>query len=329
MASAGWPGIRARSCEIVLLVIKQRLKKLIPARALAAWQRRPTTSLIWRRIDRTIPAWAAVLRAHFAVHHRFPNILNPQTFNDKVVHRILFDRRPLLTEMADKYAARNYVEKRLGSEILPLVYCVTVDPSGIPFDEFPGRFVVKATHGSGWVRVVHDKSTLDIPELIATCNRWLGSNYYDHHHEWPYKNIVPRIMVEEFIDDGHRDVPNDYRLYVFGGTVRFIQVEEGKPLAHRRGIFNPEWVKQDVTLGYPDLSGDVPRPKHLDQMISAAEALSKEIEFVRADFYDTAARIYFGELTTTPMCGLRRFKPYEFDVRLGRLWQLPSRHRAR
>jgi hypothetical protein len=42
------------------------------------------------------------------------NVVKPVTFNDKVLHRIIFDRRARLTEMADKAAVRCYVEARLG-----------------------------------------------------------------------------------------------------------------------------------------------------------------------------------------------------------------------
>ena len=38
----------------------------------------------------------------------------------------------------------------------------TSDPAAIPFADLPQRFVVKPTHGSGWVRVVLDKAALDV-----------------------------------------------------------------------------------------------------------------------------------------------------------------------
>ncbi|HEY5088008.1 MAG TPA: hypothetical protein VII66_11680, partial [Gemmatimonadaceae bacterium] len=131
----------------MMLAIKQRVKKSAPAWALAAWQRRPSGREITRWIDRALPARAAVLREHIANHRRLPNVLHPQPYTDKVLHRILFDRRDLLTQMADKNAVRAYVADRLGPEILPHLYCVTSDPTKIPFEDLPDRFVVKATHG--------------------------------------------------------------------------------------------------------------------------------------------------------------------------------------
>src|SRR5262245_12746281 len=102
-----------------------------------------------------------VIRRHRRKHERFPSIIWPKTFNDKVLHRILFDRRSVLTQLTDKFAVRSYVEPRLGSLILPELYHVTKDPGTIPFDSLPEKFVVKPTHASGWVEIVTDKSSVD------------------------------------------------------------------------------------------------------------------------------------------------------------------------
>ncbi|WP_369607778.1 hypothetical protein [Helicobacter trogontum] len=42
-----------------------------------------------------------------------PNFRNPQTFNEKIIHRILFDRNPIYTALADKLKARIYIAERL------------------------------------------------------------------------------------------------------------------------------------------------------------------------------------------------------------------------
>ena len=38
-----------------------------------------------------------------------PDFKNPQTFNEKIIHRILFDRNPIYTALADKLKARIYI----------------------------------------------------------------------------------------------------------------------------------------------------------------------------------------------------------------------------
>jgi hypothetical protein len=287
-------------------------------------QKRQLLSL-QERLKQALPTWFISICRHLKAHRVFPNLISPVTFNEKALYRILFDRRPVLTQIVDKAAVRSYVAARLGPQILAELYCLTTDPTTIPFDELPQRFVVKPTHGSGWVQIVTDKSAIDRNALIETCLAWLNRSFYKITREWVYKNIVPRIIVEEFIDDGTGAIPNDYKLFVFDGTVEFIQVDAGRFTVHRRRLFTPNWEKLDVLFGYDDITGEVPRPPHLSEMLAAAETLCKDLDFIRADFYDTAERLYFGELTTTPECARGRFRPKEFDRYLGSRWKLPAR----
>jgi hypothetical protein len=60
-------------------------------------------------------------------------------------------------------------------------------------------------------------------------------------------------------------------------------------------------------------------------MIAATETLGRDVDFVRADFYDTPARLYFGELTLTPEGGRGRFHPNDFDRYLGERWKIRTR----
>jgi len=39
----------------------------------------------------------------------FLNIINPIKFNEKVLHRLIFDRPAVLTQMADKAAVGSYM----------------------------------------------------------------------------------------------------------------------------------------------------------------------------------------------------------------------------
>ncbi len=280
---------------------------------------------IRRTVRNILPDWFLKIRRWRRAHGVFPKIIWPLTFNEKILHRNLFERRAVFTEVADKAAVRSYVEKRLGLQILPKLYHLTDKPDTIPFDTLPDRFVVKPTHASGWVQLVTDKSTLDRAALIETCCDWLKRSYYKEWREIVYKHIKPRILVEEFIDDGSGNAPNDYKLFVFGGTVEFIQVDVGRFTAHRRRLYTPDWKKLDVLLEYDDINGDVQRPVHLAEMIAAAETLGRDWDFIRADFYDTADHLYFGELTMTPGGGNECFHPKEFDHYLGGRWQIRTR----
>ena len=266
-------------------------------------------------------------RSYRKVHGVFPNLFFPSTFNEKVVARSLFDTRPILRQFADKYAVRDYVSNRLGGDFLPELYWVTRTPRDIPFDRLPGRFVVKPTHGAGWVQLVRDKATLDRTEMVRQCEYWLSQNFYKRHRERVYKGIVPHILVEELIDDGGQAAPTDYKFMVFHGRVEMVGVIMDRFVNTRGYFLDRDWNM--LKAGLVDIAADskaapepenIPKPPHFEEMIRAAEILAKGIDFVRVDFYDTPEKIYFGELTTTPGAGLAQYRPVEFDAHLGRLW---------
>ena len=92
-----------------------------------------------RVISKLQPDWLIlVLKASAKSHREFPNSDFAADVQRKspAPDRCLTGAR-LLTELADKFAVRSYVESRVGSRILPELYDVTTDPATIPFDELP------------------------------------------------------------------------------------------------------------------------------------------------------------------------------------------------
>jgi hypothetical protein len=261
-----------------------------------------------------------VSRLYRSAHGRLPNILFPTRFTEKVVCRSLFDRRPILKTFADKYAVRSFVESVLGKDVLPELYWVTQTPADIVFSGLPDRFVIKPTHGSGWVRIVRNKAEISIPEVIAECEGWLSQDFYMKSRERIYKGAPRRIMIEELVDDGSKGSPTDYKMFVFHGRVRLIQVIRGRFAEIGVYHFDRDWNVLAFNFDYDPFPGSVPPPPHLQEMIAAAETLGRDMDFVRADFYDTSHKFYFGELTCTPSAGLERFVPDSFDEYFGALW---------
>ena len=262
----------------------------------------------------------AAARLYRKAHGRYPNLLFPRRFTEKVMRRSLFDKRPVLRQFADKFTIRTYVESKIGSRTLAKQYCATGDPAEIPFDALPDRFVVKPTHGAGWVRVVKDKAQIDRQALIEQCAFWLSQDFYEVCRERVYQGLCRRILVEEFIDDGTKGGPVDYKFFVFHGKVHLIQIIADRFGDIRVHHLDRAWNRLDLNSNYEPFPGLPAQPPHLAEMIAAAETLGRGIDFVRADFYDTKEKFYFGELTTTPSAGLDRFNPDHFDVYFGSLW---------
>lgn len=267
----------------------------------------------------------------------------PITFNEKVRYKILADRRPLLTTFADKLAAREYVESNVGASVLSELYAVTSAPETLVGAELPREFVVKPTHLSGacvlvadfappqqelpskdgWVQAMVRPERLSWDRLTGLCQDWISRPYL--WNEWAYRNVPRRILVEELLDDAG-GVPSDYKLFVFHGRVRMIQVDLDRFEAHTRNLYTPDWERLDVEYGCPG-GMDVERPCRLPEMLDIAERLGADTDFVRVDLYCLGRRVVFGELTNYPLAGSGEFRPPEFDRRLGEWWTLPKTYR--
>jgi len=277
-------------------------------------------------LRRVVPDWLYILRKCFldfhAGHGAYPNILKPRSFSEKIQYRKLFDRRAILVKFADKLAVRDYVRDRLGSDILPALYYVTEDPADIPLPVLPKRFVVKPTHGCGWISIVRDKNEVDADALKQTCAGWLKENYFYRAGEWIYKSIRPRILFEELLDDGTGGIPYDYKFFVFNGRVQIISVDIDRYGDHRRNMYDRDWNK--LRMGFQRASSDapVPPPDQLPEMLRYAETLAAGFDFLRIDLYAMGSRVVFGEITATPASGLEPFWPGGTDRRLGELWTI-------
>ena len=89
------------------------------------------------------------------------NLKNPKTFTEKLQWLKLFNRNPLYTVLVDKYAVKEYVAEKLGSEYVIPTLGVWDCFDDIDFESLPSRFVLKCTHDSGGLVIVKDKSKLD------------------------------------------------------------------------------------------------------------------------------------------------------------------------
>ena len=207
-------------------------------------------------------------------------------------YKMIYDRHPLLTTFADKSEAREYVRAKIGGDILVELLAVADRREEIKFEQLPQRFVLKANHGSGYVRIVKDKSREDESGLRRTCRQWLSENYGEKTGEWVYKSILPKIMVEIFLDSGNGEPPNDFKFFAFNGKTFVIQVDVDRFVGHRRDLFTPGWKRFDARYLYPNTDRPAPKPSCLDEMRTIAECLGGEVDFVRVDLYEVGGRVF-------------------------------------
>lgn len=231
---------------------------------------------------------------------------NPKTFNEKLQWLKLHDRNPEYTKMVDKYEAKEYVANIIGKEYIIPTLGVWDKFDDIDFDALPNEFVLKPTHTSGNVFICKDKSKIDYKKLKKQVNKWLKRDYYRIHREWPYKNVKPRIIAEKYMEDQTGELV-DYKVYAFNGKCDYVMTCVDRAKGETKFLYyDKNWnLKKEFSfdgLKYGQTI-NVPRPKNLDKMFGFAEILSKDIPFVRVDFYEANGNLYFGELTFFPSAG--------------------------
>lgn len=290
----------------------------------------------WAERSRVVRGWRLLRTAR------------PVTFTEKVRYKMLRDHRPLLVTFADKAAVRDYVAARVGADYLPQAYGVLTDPAGLLALDLPDRYVVKPTHGSGTVVVVSPEAPADArlpgsggawvychvrPEavsrakLVAVAAEWLEQLYgQGPNREWAYGLVPRQVIVEELLAGPDDGIPEDYKLFVFHGRVRFVQVDAGR-FAHRtQDFYTRDWEHLGLSGGPPWAASPPPRPERLDEMVGLAERLGAETDFVRVDLYSLPDRIVFGELTSYPAGGYSPFFPGWWNREFGRGWTVPRRY---
>lgn len=255
------------------------------------------------------------------------NLENPQTLNEKLQWLKLYNRRDQLTRLVDKYGVREFVAKTVGEEYLVPVLGVWESFDEIDFGKLPDQFVLKCTHDSGGLVICKDKSKLDLDAARKKIEKSLKSNYYKLWREWPYKNVPPRIIAEQFLEVSEEEGLPDYKLSCFDGHVDCIMVCVDRHLNDVKFFFfDKDWnfIRRNH---YDDKVPDgftLPRPEHLEEMIAAAEKLSKGMPYVRVDFYSVKGKVYFGEMTFFPDSGFDLDISRKSDEYWGAMLNLPA-----
>lgn len=269
--------------------------------------------------DKTFIKWE-----YFFGMGRFPNLDNPQTFNEKLQWLKLNDIHPEYTRMVDKYEAKEYVKSILGEEYIIPTLGVWDKFEDIDFNKLPNQFVLKCTHDSGGLVVCSDKSKLDINKARKKITKSLKKNYFLEHREYPYKDIKPRIIAEKYMVDESGTELKDYKFFCFNGKCKMLFIATDRPHDVRFDFYDTEFNHLPFIQGHPLATKIINKPIGFKEMIRLSEVLSKNIPHVRVDFYDINGKIYFGELTFFHFSGNVPFEPNEWDYTIGEWLVLPQ-----
>ncbi len=251
----------------------------------------------------------------------------PKKFNEKMQWLKLYDHKPAYTTMVDKYKAREYIKKKIGEQYLIPLVGVWDSIDDIDFDVLPNKFVIKCNHNSGLgMCICKDKSKLDIKKVKKGLKKGLKQDYYLTGREWPYKDVPRKIIAEKFLENNEAGL-TDYKIHCFNGVPKCILVCKDRFSAGglTEDFFSTDWEHMEVKRpNIPNSKAIIPKPEKLDEMLCLAKKLSKNIPFLRVDFYFVDGKIYFSEFTFFPASGFAPFEPAEWDNVFGEWLELPN-----
>lgn len=218
---------------------------------------------------------------------------------------------------------------------LPKLYGIYKSFDEIDFSSLPKSFVIKTNHDCGGVVIVPNKDsflndTIRFNEAKVKLTKHLHTNYYSLYREYHYKDIEPRIFIEELLGEINSQnsdkckVVDNYRIFTFAYNADiFIQVDDAEYWdTQKRWFYNADWEFQSFSYNMPILYDEIARPATLEKMKNISiELTCKEWGFVRVDLYEFDSKVFVGELTLTPCGGIGKWSD-NWDKKLGNLWRV-------
>lgn len=258
------------------------------------------------------------------------NLEDPKTYSEKLQWMKLYDRNPLYTSLVDKHEVKSLIAAKIGPEFIIPTLGVWDDFDEIDFEKLPDRFVLKCTHDSGGLVICKDKGSLNVDKIKKKINKCLKHSYFWGDREWPYKNIRPRIIAEQYMEDSQTEELRDYKFFCFNGVVKalFIATDRYKGEHETKfDFFDENYNHLPFTNGHPNADVIPQKPKCFEEMKRIAAVLSEGIPQVRVDLYEVDGKVYFGEMTFFHWSGHMPFEPEEWDYIFGSWIDLPKKNK--
>ena len=239
---------------------------------------------------------------YFHNRGRWPNLKNPQDLSERIIAMILAKDFKKYADYADKVKVREYIKSKGLDHILLKHYAVWDDPKKIEIDSLPEKFILKANNGCGNHFICKDKSKFDLEYAKSSLEKTLNIKYkYETH----YNAIKPLVFAEELLDTGNDSLPTDYKFTCVAGKVDHILcVLDRKGHSYKLLIKDTNWNTLPYLKDSYLPSYDPKMPNKLKEMVEIAGKLCEDFEFVRVDLYEHEDKIYFGELTFSPLGGI-------------------------
>ena len=273
-------------------------------------------------VDKLMDKYERIVGCRMDINH-------PRTFTEKLQwYKLFYEGNGKLIELVDKFLFKQYIKEKLGDGYTIPLYGMWTSVKELKkdWDQLPEEFVLKSNLQSDgkFIKFIHKKSEVNFCDLERELKKWLNpkllliNGFCKAYHDG-----VPRIIAEQYLENV-KDQLFDYKFFCFDGNPYCIYVAQdhfGEDGSHIT-FYDLNWNKLNVQYGN-HIVGDALRPKHFEEMKVISEKLSRDLPFVRVDFFDTDDHLYVAELTLYPGGGYTPYKPESFNEKMGELFKLP------
>ncbi len=266
---------------------------------------------------------------------------NPTFLNAKIRWLLYNENLYLKTLITDKSLFKNYIKNKIGDGYTTKTISVYNNFKEINFKELPEHFVIKATHGWKMAYFVNNKEWIIKRQKFFNklFSRWLKINHFYNSLEPQYRNIKPRLLIEELRDDFVGSYRKDIEVHCFNGEPKFIyknidscylydlNLNETKYKFKRPFRIWANLNKKNMDFSLEKDGFTQEEINKLGEMIEISKELSKDFSYVRMDFVLNKNKVNIGEMTFSPSAGLIPFESKETDEELGSMLILPEVHK--
>lgn len=148
----------------------------------------------------------------------------------------------------------------------------------------------------------------------------LKSNFYEVAREWPYKNIIPKIICEEALETKDKKPLIDYKFYCFSGEPKYFMVSIGEyehKVRNHKFDMNLQSIDHHFKKNASLKKEEIIFPENIQEMIEIVKKLCKPFPHVRVDLYNIDGRIVFGELTFYSNAGFVKIDSENYSKKIG------------
>lgn len=260
-------------------------------------------------------------KGRLKLNYKF-NCINPRSFNEITCWIKSNYRNDLWNKCADKLGTKKFLNEIGLGEYVPKTLSIYNSSSEINLIDLPDKFVLKTNHDSGSVFFC-EKGKTNFANVFKRLDESIQHNYSANTGEWVYENIKPLIFAEEFLYPLKGKLLVDYKFFSFNGIFGWGFTGQNRTVDSRFCVFEDDFKIQNVEYIYlkPAKKDMPPKPNSFSEMVNVSNKISKILDFVRVDFYETTQGPKIGELTFFSQSGFGAFTKKQYDFKYGELFK--------